>query len=57
MLDGSESTGSIVKYQWKVSGVNYDDSVRTRITTKKATVELIVTDSLGRKDTATKIIN
>lgn len=53
LLDGSESKGNIVKWQWKVSGANYGDSVKTRVTAKKVTVELVVTDNLGRKDSAT----
>ena len=57
VLDGSQSTGNIVKYEWKVNGFNYDDNVSTSVNIKRiATIELIVTDDKGRSDTATKII-
>ena len=53
LLDSSESTGNLVARQWKVNGYNYDTAISTYVTIKKSTpIELIVTDSLKRKDTA-----
>jgi len=57
VLDGSQSQGNIVKYEWKVNGLQYDNSKSTSLNIKRiATVELIVTDNLGRSDTAIKVI-
>jgi hypothetical protein len=57
VLDGSQSQGNIVKYEWKVNGLQYDNSKSTSLNIKRiATVELIVTDDKGRSDTAIKII-
>jgi hypothetical protein len=57
VLDGSQSQGNIVKYEWKVNGLQYDNSKSTSLNVKRiATVELIVTDNLGRSDTAIKVI-
>jgi hypothetical protein len=56
-LDGSQSQGNIVKYEWKVNGFQYDNGKSTSLNIKRiATVELIVTDDKGRSDTAIKII-
>lgn len=53
LLDGSESTGNIVKYEWKINGLQYDNGITTSANIKRvATVELIVTDNKGLKDTA-----
>jgi hypothetical protein len=57
VLDGSQSQGNIVKYEWKVNGFQYDNGKSTSLNIKRiATVELIVTDDKGRSDTAIKII-
>jgi hypothetical protein len=56
-LDGSQSQGNIVKYEWKVNGFQYDNGKSTSLNVKRiATVELIVTDDKGRSDTAIKVI-
>ena len=53
LLDSSQSIGSLTNRQWKVNGYNYDTAISTYVTIKKSTpIELIVTDSLKRKDTA-----
>lgn len=53
MLDGSKSTGNITNYEWRINGVQYDEGMSTSINIKKAiTIELIVTDNKGLKDTA-----
>jgi len=52
LLDGSESQGNIVNYEWKVNSERLN-GIKTKAQFKKATITLIVTDSLGRKDTAT----
>lgn len=53
LLDSSESTGNLVARQWVINGILYDTAIITYVTIKKSTpVELIVTDSLKRKDTA-----
>jgi hypothetical protein len=57
VLDGSQSQGNIVKYEWKVNGFQYDNGKSTSLNIKRiATVELIVTDDKGRSDTAIKVI-
>jgi hypothetical protein len=56
-LDSSLSQGNLVKREWKVNWLQYDSSMVTSIKTKKTlSVQLIVTDNLGRKDTAIKVI-
>lgn len=52
MLDGSQSQGNIVKYEWKVNNERLS-GVKTQVQFKKATITLVVTDDKGRKDTAT----
>lgn len=54
IVDGSESQGNIVKYQWNGSTVSkVRDTIRLDGVT---TIQLIVTDDKGRKDTATTTI-
>ena len=52
LLDGSASQGNIVKYEWQVNNERLS-GVKTKAQFKKATIMLIVTDDMGRKDTAT----
>jgi PKD repeat protein len=57
VLDASQSKGNIVSYEWKVNGYYYDSSITTSINVKRImTVQLIVTDDRGLKDTAIKMI-
>jgi len=56
ILDGSESKGNIVKYEWNIDGSKLRGISTSVETKKKITVQLIVTDDKGRKDTATTII-
>lgn len=53
IVDGSESEGHIVKYEWKMKDSN-SNGIRATFQAKKgATIMLIVTDRVGLKDTAT----
>ena len=56
ILDGSKSQGNIVKYEWNIDGSRLRGISTSVETKKKITVQLIVTDDKGRKDTATTII-
>jgi len=56
ILDGSKSQGNIVKYEWNIDGSKLRGISTSVETKKKITVQLIVTDDKGRKDTATTTI-
>lgn len=57
VLDASKSEGNIVAWQWWINGFYYDNKVSTTVSIKQATsIQLIVIDETGRKDTAQRII-
>lgn len=57
ILDSSQSEGNLVKRDWRMNGVQYDTGITTTVTIKNSVIaELIVTDSLGRKDSTFKTI-
>jgi len=56
ILDGSKSQGNIVKYEWSIDGSKLHGITNKVEIKRKITVQLIVTDDKGRKDTATTII-
>lgn len=57
ILDSSQSEGNLIKRDWKINGVYYDSGMTTTVVVKsKITAELVVTDSLGRKDSTRRVI-